>query len=68
MSTVGKVKWFDTAKGYGFIEVEGKQDVYVHFSAIEAGGYRQLNEGQLVSFELVQGIKGPQAERVTSIQ
>lgn len=68
MSTKGKVKWFDAEKGYGFIEVTGEQDVYVHFSAIETGGYRQLNEGQRVSFELVQGIKGPQAEKVTPIQ
>ena len=64
MSTHGKVKWFDAIKGYGFIEVDGHKDVFVHFSSVVAPGYRLLNEGQSVSFELVHGQKGPQAEKV----
>jgi CspA family cold shock protein len=68
MTTIGKVKWFDAKKGYGFIEVEGSKDVFVHYSAIEVDGFRTLNEGQQVSFVLVQGLKGPQAERVSLVQ
>jgi len=68
MPTVGKVKWFDAQKGYGFIEVEDCKDVFVHFSAVEGKGYRSLSEGQTVNFELVQGVKGPQAERVSVLQ
>ena len=60
----GKVKWFSDAKGYGFIEVEGQRDVFVHFSSIEAEGYRSLAEGQVVQFEIVEGVKGPQAMKV----
>lgn len=61
----GKVKWFSDAKGYGFIEVEGRKDVFVHFSAIEKSGYKSLAEGQEVMFEIVDGDKGPQAAQVT---
>lgn len=68
MSTVGKVKWFDAQKGYGFIEVEGSKDVFVHYSSVEGAGYRSLNEGQSVSFDLVHGAKGPQAEKVSVMQ
>lgn len=68
MSTIGKVKWFDAQKGYGFIEVEGSKDVFVHYSAVQSKGFRSLTEGQLVDFELVQGIKGPQAEKVSPVQ
>lgn len=60
----GKVKWFSDAKGYGFIEVDGQRDVFVHFSSIEAEGYRSLAEGQVVQFEIVEGVKGPQATKV----
>ncbi|HEX2948035.1 MAG TPA: cold-shock protein [Armatimonadota bacterium] len=68
MSTIGKVKWFDAQKGYGFIEVDGSKDVFVHYSSVQGTGYRSLSEGQEVSFELVQGVKGPQAERVSVVQ
>ena len=60
----GTVKWFNGDKGYGFIEVEGGPDVFVHFSAITGGGYRSLEEGQKVEFDITQGQKGPQAENV----
>ena len=60
----GKVKWFSDAKGYGFIEVEGRKDLFVHFSAIEKDGYKSLAEGQEVTFEIVDGEKGPQAAQV----
>jgi cold shock protein len=63
----GTVKWFNGDKGYGFIEVEGGPDVFVHFSAITGGGYRSLNEGQKVEFDITQGQKGPQAENVKVI-
>src|SRR5215470_15706121 len=62
----GTVKWFNADKGYGFIAVEGGQDVFVHFSAITGGGYRSLEEGQKVEFDITQGQKGPQAENVTA--
>jgi CspA family cold shock protein len=58
----GTVKWFNGDKGYGFIAVEGGQDVFVHFSAITGGGYRSLEEGQKVEFDITQGQKGAQAE------
>jgi CspA family cold shock protein len=61
----GTVKWFNGDKGYGFIEVEGGPDVFVHFSAITGGGYRSLQEGQQVEFDITQGQKGPQAENVS---
>jgi CspA family cold shock protein len=63
----GTVKWFNGDKGYGFIAVDGGQDVFVHFSAITGGGYRSLEEGQKVEFDITQGQKGPQAENVKVI-
>jgi len=60
----GTVKWFNGDKGYGFIAVEGGPDVFVHFSAITGDGYRSLDEGQKVEFDITQGQKGPQAENV----
>ena len=60
----GRVKWFNNSKGYGFIEIDGGKDVFVHFSAIEGSGYRSLEEGQPVEFEVTQGAKGPQASNV----
>lgn len=60
----GSVKWFNAEKGYGFIAVDGGQDVFVHYSAIVAEGYRSLEEGQRVEFEVTQGQKGPQADQV----
>jgi CspA family cold shock protein len=64
---VGTVKWFNASKGYGFIERQGGPDVFVHFSAIEADGYRSLQEGQKVEFSIEQGPKGLQAARVILI-
>ena len=61
----GTVKWFNNQKGYGFISDEQGNDVFVHFSAIQAEGYKTLEEGQEVEFEVVQGAKGPQAANVT---
>lgn len=63
----GKVKWFNTEKGYGFIEVEGENDVFVHFSAIQGEGFKTLEEGQQVEFEVVQGNRGPQAANVVKL-
>ncbi len=64
MST-GKVKWFNEAKGYGFIEPDGGgRDVFVHYSAIQGEGYKTLSEGQSVEFDIIQGEKGPQASNV----
>ncbi|MEK3732572.1 MULTISPECIES: cold-shock protein [Paenibacillus] len=60
----GTVKWFNAEKGFGFIEVEGGNDVFVHFSAIVGDGYKSLDEGQRVEFNVVQGNRGPQAENV----
>jgi cold shock protein len=60
----GTVKWFNAEKGFGFIAVDGGQDVFVHYSAIQADGYRSLDEGQRVEFEVTQGQKGPQADQV----
>ena len=60
----GTVKWFNDAKGYGFISADNGQEVFVHFSAIQAGGFRSLKEGQRVQFELKKGPKGWQAENV----
>ncbi len=68
MSEKGKIKWFSDAKGYGFIEREEGEDVFVHFSAIAGEGFRTLSEGQEVEFDVVQGEKGPQAENVTLVQ
>ena len=65
----GTVKWFNGEKGYGFIAQDGGgPDVFVHFSAIEGSGYRNLEENQMVEFEITQGPKGPQAEKVRAIQ
>jgi cold shock protein len=63
----GKVKWFNNEKGYGFIEVEGGDDVFVHFTAIQGEGFKTLEEGQAVSFEIVQGNRGPQAANVVKL-
>jgi CspA family cold shock protein len=67
MRITGKVKWFNNAKGYGFIEQESGSDVFVHFSAIQGNGFRTLEEGQAVEFEIVDGPKGPQAGNVTKV-
>ena len=64
MKVTGKVKWFNNAKGYGFIGQEGGTDVFVHYTAIMAEGYKTLQEGDPVEFEIVQGQKGPQAANV----
>ncbi|CAK7003744.1 MAG: cold-shock protein [Peptostreptococcus sp.] len=64
---VGVVKWFNNEKGFGFISVDGENDIFVHFSAIEADGYKSLEEGQKVEFEIVDGAKGPQAANVSRI-
>ena len=64
----GTVKWFNAEKGFGFITVDGEdKDVFVHFSAIQGDGYRSLEEGQKVEFEVGQGQKGPQAEQVRAL-
>ncbi|KQL53757.1 MULTISPECIES: cold-shock protein CspD [Heyndrickxia] len=63
----GKVKWFNNEKGFGFIEVEGGDDVFVHFTAIQGEGFKTLEEGQEVSFEIVEGNRGPQAANVTKL-
>jgi CspA family cold shock protein len=60
----GTVKWFNSEKGFGFIEVEGGDDVFVHFSAIQGDGYKSLDEGQKVTFDVEQGQRGPQATNV----
>ena len=60
----GTVKWFNAEKGFGFIEREGGDDVFVHFSSIQKDGFKTLEEGQTVSFEIVTGAKGPQASNV----
>ena len=64
----GRVKWFNTAKGFGFIEREGESDVFVHYSQIMMDGFKDLREGQLVSFELVDTSKGLQASNVQAVQ
>jgi CspA family cold shock protein len=63
----GRVKWFNAQKGYGFIEREGEDDVFVHYSAIQQEGYKTLEEGEEVEFDLVQGDRGPQAANVVRL-
>jgi CspA family cold shock protein len=63
----GRVKWFNAEKGYGFIEREDGGDVFVHFSAINAQGFKTLEEGQMVEFDIVEGARGPQAANVTKL-
>jgi cold shock protein len=60
----GKVKWFNDSKGYGFLEQENGEDVFVHFSAVQQDGFKSLKTGEKVEFEIVQGPKGPQAANV----
>ena len=64
---VGRVKWFNNAKGYGFIVQEGGPEVFVHYSAIQTNGYKSLDENQKVEFDLAAGPKGPQAENVRAV-
>ena len=63
----GKVKWFNAEKGFGFIEVEGGDDVFVHYSAIKSEGFKTLDEGQEVSFDIEEGQRGPQAVNVEKL-
>jgi CspA family cold shock protein len=63
----GTVKWFNAEKGYGFISTEGGEDVFVHFSAIQGEGFKTLDEGQEVEFEITEGNRGPQAANVTKL-
>jgi CspA family cold shock protein len=63
----GKVKWFNAEKGYGFIETEQGGDVFVHFSAIQQDGFKTLDEGQAVQFDIVEGTRGPQAANVNKL-
>ena len=65
--TNGIVKWFNNDKGFGFISVEGEEDIFVHFSAITGDGFKSLEEGQNVQFEITDGAKGPQATNVSRI-
>ncbi len=62
---LGKVKWFNAVKGYGFIEVPDQEDIFVHFTGISCEGYKTLREGAAVEFDLIQGQEGPQAINVT---
>lgn len=67
MIYTGEVKWFDAKKGYGFIEREDGDDVFVHFSAIEEEGFKSLEDGEEVEFEIVEGDRGPQAANVVKL-
>ena len=67
MTYTGTVKWFDAKKGYGFIEREDGDDVFVHFSAIQEEGFKSLEDGDEVEFEIVEGDRGPQAENVVKV-
>jgi len=64
----GKVKWFNDARGYGFVEVEGGEDVFVHHTDIQTTGYRSLDEGDVVTFDIVEGEKGPRATNVVKAE
>jgi CspA family cold shock protein len=66
-TTTGTVKWFNESKGFGFIEQENGPDVFAHFSAISATGFKTLTEGQKVQFTVTQGQKGPQAENIVAL-
>jgi len=66
-TTTGTIKWFNEAKGFGFIEQESGPDVFAHFSAIKSEGFKTLAEGQKVEFTLTQGQKGPQAENIVAV-
>jgi len=66
-TTTGTVKWFNEAKGFGFIAQESGPDVFAHFSAIQGGGFKTLAEGQKVEFTVTQGQKGPQAENIVPV-
>jgi CspA family cold shock protein len=63
----GTVKWFDAKKGFGFISVDGGEDIFCHFSAIQGDGFKSLEEGDAVEFEISDGAKGPQAANVTKL-
>ena len=63
----GTVKWFNAEKGFGFIEVEGGNDVFVHFSVIQGEGFKTLEAGQTVEFDIVEGDRGPQADNVVKL-
>ncbi|CAH0266117.1 cold-shock protein [Peribacillus sp. Bi134] len=67
MTVTGKVKWFNSDKGFGFIEVPNEDDVFVHFSAIQGEGFKSLDEGQEVEFEIEEGNRGPQAKNVIKL-
>jgi CspA family cold shock protein len=67
MKLIGRVKWFNDSKGYGFIEQDGGKDIFVHFTAIEGDGFKSLAEGQKVEFEVIDGAKGPQAAKVVKM-
>lgn len=67
MRLIGKVKWFNNSKGWGFIERDGETDVFVHYTSIQEEGFRTLKEGEQVEFEIIDGPRGPQAEKVTKV-